>query len=58
MNLKIDQQIHNLKSREKNILKKNEDILRNAWANIKHSKTYIIGAPEEEERKTGAEKST
>ena len=35
---------------------KTEDSLRDLWNNIKHTNIRIIGVPEEEEKKKGAEK--
>ena len=38
-------------------MKKNEDSLRDLWDNIKHTNIWIIGVPEEEEKKKkGTEK--
>ena len=37
-------------------MKRVEDSLRALWNNIKHTNIRIIGAPEEEEKKKGAEK--
>ena len=37
-------------------MKRNEDILRNLWDNIKHTNIRIIGVPEGEEREKGPEK--
>ena len=38
-------------------MKRTEDSLRDLWDNIKHTNTWIIGAPEEEEKKKGYEKN-
>ena len=38
-------------------IKRTEDSLRDLWDNIKHTNIQIIGAPEEEEKKKGCEKS-
>ena len=37
-------------------MKRTEDSLRDLWDNIKHTYIWIIGVPEEEERKKGYEK--
>ena len=37
-------------------MKRNEDNLRDLWDNIKHTKIWIIGVSEEEEKKKGSEK--
>ena len=37
-------------------MKRNEDSLRDIWDNIKHTNIWIIGVPEEEEKKKGYEK--
>ena len=37
-------------------MKRNEDNLRDLWDNIKCTNILIIGVPEEEEKKKGAEK--
>jgi len=36
--------------------KRNEDILRDLWDNIKHTNIHIVGVPEGEESKKGPEK--
>ena len=38
-------------------MKRTEDSLRDLWDNIKHTDTWIIAVPEEEEKKKGYEKS-
>ena len=38
-------------------MKRTEDSLRDLWDNIKHTNIRIIGAPEEEEKKKGYEKT-
>ena len=38
-------------------MKSAEDSLRDLWDNIKHTNIWIIGVPEEEEKKKGYEKS-
>ena len=62
----VETQINNLKDRmvkitaaEQNIekrRKRNEDILRDLWDNIKHTNIHIVGVPEGEESKKGPEK--
>ena len=42
------------RKKEKN--KRNEDNLRDLWKNVKHSNIWIIGVPEEEDKKKGHEK--
>ena len=37
-------------------MKRTEDSLRNLWENIKHTNIWVIGVPEEEEKKKGYEK--
>ena len=37
------------------IMKRNEDILRDLWDNVKHPNIRIIGVPEEEDKKKGDE---
>ena len=37
-------------------MKRTEDSLRDLWDNIKHTIIWIIGVPEEEEKKKGCEK--
>ena len=36
-------------------MKRTEDSLRNLWENIKHTNIWVIGVPEEEEKKKGYE---
>ena len=38
-------------------MKRTEDSLRDPWYNIKHTNIWIIGVPEEEEKKKGYEKN-
>ena len=38
-------------------MKRTEDHLRDFWDNIKHTNIWIIGVPEEEEKKKGYEKT-
>ena len=37
-------------------MKRIEDSLRDLWDNIKHTNIWIIGVPEDEEKKKGSEK--
>ena len=37
-------------------MKRTEDSLRDVWDNIEHINIWIIGVPEEEEKKKGYEK--
>ena len=37
-------------------MKRIKDSLRDLWDNIKHTNIWIIGVPEEEEKKKGTEK--
>ena len=37
-------------------MKRTEDSLRDLWGNIKHTNIWIIGIPEEQEKKKGYEK--
>ena len=37
-------------------MKRAEDSLRDLWGHIKHNNIWIIGVPEEEEKKKGHEK--
>jgi len=37
-------------------MKRNEDNLRDLWDNVKHPNIWIIGIPEEEDKKEGHEK--
>ena len=37
-------------------MKRTEDSLRDLWDNIKYTNIWIIGVPEEEEKKRGYEK--
>jgi len=41
--------------REK-IVKRNEDNLWDLWDNVKHSNIWVIGVPEEDDKKKGNEK--
>ena len=38
-------------------MKRTEDSLRELWDNIKHTNIWIIGVPEEEQKKKGSEKN-
>ena len=42
--------------KEKIIIKRSEDNLRDLWDNVKHPNIQIIGAPEEEDKKKDHEK--
>ena len=56
----LEDKMVEITSREQNKakrIKRTETSLRNLWANIKHSNIWIIGVPEEEEKKKGYEKS-
>ena len=44
------------RGKKKKIIKRNEDNLRDLWDNVKHSNIWIIGVPEEEDKKKGHEK--
>ena len=44
------------RGKKKKIIKRNEDILRDLWENVKCHNIQIIGVPEEEEEKEGHEK--
>ena len=55
----LEDKMVEITSREQNKakrIKRTENSLRNLWANIKHSNIWIIGAPEEEEKKKVYEK--
>ena len=41
---------------EQNTWKRSKDSLRDLWDNIKHTNIWILGVPEEEEKKKGTEK--
>ena len=45
-----------MKQRGGKIIKRNEDNFRDLWDNVKHPIIYIIGVPEEEDKKKGHEK--
>ena len=44
------------KKEKKKRIKRNEDNLRDLWDNVKHPNIWIIGVPEEEDKKKGHEK--
>ena len=44
------------RKKEKKIIKRNEDNLRDLWDNVKCPNIQIIGVPEEEDKKKGHEK--
>ena len=55
----LEDKMVEITSEEQNKVKKNEkteDSLRDLWDNIKHTNIWIIGVPEEEEKKKGHEK--
>ena len=41
---------------KKKRIKRNEDNLRDLWDNVKHPNIWIIGVPEEQDKKKGHEK--
>ena len=45
------------KGKKKKRIKRNEDNPRDLWDNVKYPNISIIGAPEEEDRKKGHEKT-
>ena len=55
MNQLISSEITSEKHNKAKIMKRNEDSLRDLWDNIKHTDIWIIGVPEEEEKKKGYE---
>ena len=44
------------RGKKKKRIKRNEDNLRDLWDNVKHPNIWIIGVPEEENKKKGHEK--
>ena len=46
----------NESERKKKRIKRNEDYLRDLWDNVKHHNIWIIGVPEEEDKKKAHEK--
>ena len=44
------------RGKKKKRIKRNEDNLRDLWDNVKHHNIWIIGVPEEEDKKKGHEK--
>ena len=56
MNQLISSEITSEEHNKAKIMKRNEDSLRDLWDNIKHTNIWIIGVPEEEEKKNGYEK--
>ena len=55
----LEDRMVEITSQEQNIekgMERNEDRLRDLWDNIKHTNIWIIGVPEEEEKKKGYEK--
>ena len=49
-------EITDMEWKRKEILKRNEDHLRELWDNVKRTNIRIIGVPEGEEREKGTEK--
>ena len=49
-------EITTTKQKKEKRMKRIEDSLRDLWGNIKHTHIWIIGVPEEEEKKKGTEK--
>ena len=47
---------HQITRNENKRMKRNEDILRDLWDNIKCTNVHILGVPEGEEREKGPEK--
>ena len=44
------------RKKEKKIIKRNEENLRDLWKNVKHPNIQIIGVPEKEDKNKGHEK--
>ena len=49
-------EINESEKKKEKWIKRNEDKLRDLWDNVKCPNIWIIGAPEEEDRKKGHEK--
>ena len=49
-------EINEAERRKEKIIKRNEDNLRDLWNNVKHRNIWIIGVPEEEDKKKDHEK--
>ena len=49
-------EINEAERKKEKIIKRNEDNLRDLWDNVKHTNIWIIGVPEEEDKKKGYEK--
>ena len=49
-------EINEAERKKEKRMKRNEDNLRDLWDNVKHPIIYIIGVPEEEDKKKGHEK--
>ena len=49
-------EINEAKRKKEKRIKRNEDNLRNLWDNVKCPNIWIIGVPEEEDKKRGHEK--
>ena len=43
------------RGKKKKRIKRNEDNLRDLWDNVKHPNIWIIGVPEEQDKKKGHE---
>ena len=51
-----DRMVEINEAEKKKRIKRNEDNLRDLWDNVKHPNIWIIGVPEEEDKKKGYEK--
>ena len=49
-------EINEAERKKEKIIKRNEDNLRDLWDNVKLSIIWIIGVPDEEDKKKGHEK--
>ena len=49
-------EINEAERKKEKRIKRNEDNLRDLWDNVKHPNIWIIGVPEEEDKKKGHEK--
>ena len=49
-------EINKAERKKEKRIKRNEDNLRDLWDNVKHPNIWIIGVPEEENKKKGYEK--
>ena len=50
------EEINETERKKEKRMKRNEDNLRDLWDNVKHPNIWIIGIPEEEDKKEGHEK--